>query len=218
MSDLAGSRQRLQPVLELATAIAVESIPAAVGAGISLIADDGTKTSAASTHPLVSAADDRQYELGEGPCLTSWADKVMVRIDNQEEDSRWPSWAAAARGLHLRSVLSTPLHTPARTAGAMKVYSDQPYAFDSAAEQLLVRLAEQAAMMVDCLLTLEQAERLGDAARADLRGERLISMAEGVLVERDGLSPEAAIAKLTDDARRSGRTLADHAAAVISPK
>ncbi|CAA9414568.1 MAG: hypothetical protein AVDCRST_MAG75-3010 [uncultured Propionibacteriaceae bacterium] len=215
VSDLAGSRQRLQPVLDLATVIAAESIPTAAGAGISLIDENGTKTSTASTHPLVAVADDRQYELGEGPCLTSWAENAVVRIDDLDADGRWPRWADAARALHLRSVLSAPVVTPHRTAGALKVYSDQPYAFDRAVEHLLLRFAEQSGILVGALQSLQSAEVYSETIKAGLRSRQLIAAAQGVLVERHQLTPEQAFLRLTEDARRNGHTVADEAATLL---
>jgi GAF domain-containing protein len=215
-SDLLRTRRALQPILDLTTSIAADSIFTASGAGLSLIAEDGTKSSMSSTHPLVAAADDRQYEFGEGPCLTSWADNVVVRIDDLNLDTRWPRWNRAARELHLRSVLSTPVYTGSRIAGAMKLYSDRPRAFDRAAENLLLRFAEQAGILVDNLQTLSAAEESSAAIRNRLQSRQLIAVAQGVLVERHEISTGDAFLRLSDAARRSGRTVAEEAADVMA--
>src|SRR4051794_10135350 len=86
--DLVGVRRSLQSVLGLATSIAGSSIAAATGAGISII-EDSSRTSAASTNALVELADEKQYELGEGPCLTSWRDGVLIRMDDLEQETRF---------------------------------------------------------------------------------------------------------------------------------
>src|SRR3954449_2420866 len=111
--DLAATRRALQPVLDLATSIAASSLPGAAGAGISLI-EDGTRVSTASTNALVSLADERQYELGEGPCLTAWATTTLVRIDDLDRDERWPHWAEAAPAPHPPAPVRTPLAGTAR--------------------------------------------------------------------------------------------------------
>jgi GAF domain-containing protein len=214
-ADLARTRRALQPVLDLATSIAATSIPAAAGAGISLI-EEGVRVSTASTNALVSLADERQYELGEGPCLTSWADSVLVRIDDLDRDERWPRWAEAARALHLRSVLSTPVVGTARNLGAIKVYSEKPAAFGRAAEDLLLRLADQAAILLENLQSLTAAEQSSTAVMAALEVRQQVALAQGVLVGRHGLTPEQAFLRLSEDAARHDRTVAEEAADLVS--
>jgi GAF domain-containing protein len=213
--DLARTRRALQPVLDLATTIAATSIPAATGAGISLI-EEGVRVSTASTNALVSLADERQYELGEGPCLTSWADSVLIRIDDLNRDERWPRWAEAARALHLRSVLSTPVIGTVRNLGAIKIYSEQPTAFDRAAEDLLLRLADQSAILLENLQSLSAAEQSSTAVMAALEVRQQVALAQGVLMGRHGLTQEQSFLRLSEDATRHKQTVAEEAAALVS--
>jgi GAF domain-containing protein len=213
--DLAATRRSLQPVLDLATSIAASSLPGAAGAGISLI-EDGARVSTASTNALVSLADERQYELGEGPCLTAWATTTLVRIDDLDRDERWPHWAEAARALHLRSVLSTAVIGTARNLGAIKVYSERPHAFDRAAEDLLLRLADQSAILLENLQTLTDAERSSAAVMAALEARQEVVLAQGVLMGRQGLSRQQAFLQLSQDAARHGRTVAEEAAELVT--
>jgi len=213
--DLARVRQALQPVLALATSIAASAIGAATGAGISLI-QDSSRTSTASTNALVELADERQYELGEGPCLTSWRDSVLIRMDDLEHETRFPAWTAAARALHLRSVLSTPLRGVHRNLGAIKVYSEQPYAFGRADEDLLLRLAEQASLLLENLEVLAEAEQTSAAVTAALQVRQQVALAQGILVERHGVTPEQAFLQLAEEAARRGRSAAEQAAELIA--
>jgi GAF domain-containing protein len=215
--DLAGVRQSLQPVLDLATTIAMTSIPGATGAGLSLITD-GTRTSTASTNALVELADEQQYRLGEGPCLTSWADGILVRMDDLEHETRFPAWTAAARALHLRSVLSTPLRGTRGSLGAIKVYSERPGAFDRAAEDLLLRLSDQSALLLENIQQLADVEQSSAAVMAALQMRQQVALAQGVLVGRRGITPEQAFLQLTEDAARAGWTVAEEAADVISSR
>ena len=213
--DLAATRRALQPVLDLATALAASAIPGAAGAGISLI-EDNVPVSTASTNALVTLADERQYELREGPCLTSWASSVLVRIDDLEHDDRWPQWAQAARRLHLRSVLSTPVRGTGRNLGAIKVYSERPAAFDRAAEDLLLRLADQAGILLENLQTLTAVERSSASVMAALATRQQIALAQGVLMGRHRLTAEQAFLLLVEDAAAHGRTVAEEAADLVS--
>jgi GAF domain-containing protein len=213
--DLAGVRRSLEPVLALATSIAASSVVAATGAGISLI-EDSSRTSTASTNALVELADQRQYDLDEGPCLTSWRDSVLVRMDDLEHETRFPAWTAAVRELHLRSVLSTPLRGTQRNLGAIKVYSEQPHAFDRADEDLLLRIAEQASLLLENLEVLAEVEQSSVAVRSALQVRQQVAVAQGILVERLGITPERAFLELAEEAVRRGRTVGEHAVDVIA--
>jgi GAF domain-containing protein len=216
MADPEGARRRLQPVLDLTTSLAAASIAGASGAGVSLIDEAGAKTSTASTHPLVAAADDQQYEIGEGPCLTAWADSVLVRVDDLIADPRWPQWREAARTLHLRSVLSAPIVTPTRTVGALKVYSDEPNVFDRVAEHLLLQLAQQAALLIDNVQSLTAAKDFSETIKEGLRTRQTIAVAAGVLMERHQINKEQAFLQLRDSALRNNRTVVDEAAEILA--
>lgn len=157
-------------------------------------------------------------ELAEGPCLTAWAGSVLTRIDDLEVDERWPRWAEAARGLHLRSVLSTPVVGTVRNLGAIKVYSERPTAFDRAAEDLLLRLADQAAILLENLQSLSEAEQSSTAVMAALEVRQQVAMAQGVLMGRHGLTQEQAFLRLSEDAARHRQTVAEEAADLVGTR
>ena len=70
--------------------MATEAIPGAVGAGVTLVDDRGGKTTSGASDPVVEKADSMQYELDEGPCLSAWAQRALVRVDEIGSDGRWP--------------------------------------------------------------------------------------------------------------------------------
>src|SRR4051812_7346582 len=125
------------------------SVPGGEGVGISLLDTPAAGTSVAVTSRLVVAADQAQYRLDEGPCLTAWAGRRAVRVDDLRGDRRWPRWAAAALSLSIRSVLSSPLLTAGGQAfGSVKLYSLSAGVFGDRAERLLGEVADTAALLV----------------------------------------------------------------------
>lgn len=215
--DLTAARRSLHPVLDLVTTIAAQTLTGAVGAGISLV-EQGARISTAGTTALVGLADDQQYQLGEGPCLTAWAGSGLVRVNDLETEERWPRWRRAARELGLRSVLSTAVPGTGRDLGAIKVYGEQPRVFDRSAEQLLRRLAEQAGLLLENLQALAAAEQSSGAVRAALEARQQVARAQGVLMGRHGLGPESAFLRLTRDAARHRRSVADEASALVDDR
>jgi GAF domain-containing protein len=215
MSGLLLAEEAVQTALELVTALAVETIDAASGAGVTLIDPQGVKVTAAATSDRVGRADDLQYQLEEGPCLSAVAQLELIRVDDLERDERWPRWRAAALPLGVRSSLSAPLISQGRALGAVKVYGDQPGTFSSAHESLLRRFADQAAILLAEVSSLDRAERLSESLQNALRTRNLIALASGILMERRGLTEEQAFLQLVESARREQRELVDEATAVI---
>jgi GAF domain-containing protein len=209
------SAQTVVAALQELTALAVRSIDAATGAGVSLIDERGRRTSTGATSESVLAADDAQYRLDQGPCLTAWAERRAVRVDDTATDRRWPAWAAAAHGLDVVSVLSTPLLAGGRVLGAVKVYSAERSAFDAGTEELVRAFADTAALLLDAVGSLDNERRLSAALQEAMRERDTVLLARGILMQRDGLSEEAAAAWLVKEATASGRPLPLVAAAVV---
>jgi GAF domain-containing protein len=182
---------------------------------VTLVDGRGRKTTSAATDPVVGAADSRQYELDQGPCLSAWRDRAVYRIDDMDADRRWPDWARAAAQLGLRSSVSAPLVAGAESLGAIKVYSGEPLAYDLRTERLLTMFAAQAAVLLANVQSLENAQRLSDSLKAALRGRDVIAMGKGVVIGQDGVDEGRAFAVLVDRARRENRMLRDVAADLL---
>lgn len=188
---------------------AQQMIPAAAGAGVSLLDEAGTRISTAATDPAVEAADAAQYELGAGPCLSAWATQEPQRITDTTTEIRWAAWEAAASAAGIRSVLSTPLVHRGQALGALKVYATTPAAFGPDEERLLGLFAEAAATLLGAAQPVETPTRLNAALRTALATRETVGLATGVLMARDHLRPEAARTALLETARAQGRRVAE---------
>jgi GAF domain-containing protein len=214
MSGLLMSEETTSTAVKLVTALATEAIPGAVGAGVTLVDDRGGKTTSGASDPVVEKADSMQYELDEGPCLAAWAQRALVRVDEIGSDGRWPRWSRAVEPLGLRAALSAPLVAGDRSLGAIKVYAQQPRAFDRHAEHLLVMFAAQAAILLANVQSMESARRLSDGLKDALRSRDVIATAKGIVMAREGIAEELALAVLVASAQREHKTLRDTAHAL----
>jgi GAF domain-containing protein len=215
MSPMLLSVDSVLATVEVLTSLARETIAAATGAGISLIDDDGLRTSKGATSRVVLEADDLQYQLDEGPCLTSWAERRPVIVQNIATDPHWPRWSAAAAPLHLMSSLSVPLVAGERSLGAVKVYSELPAAFDARASQILQGFAGTAALLLGSAASRDNARQLSEDLRSALRARDRVQLAKGVVMHRDGLSEDSAFQVLVGQARVANRELRDVAEQVL---
>jgi GAF domain-containing protein len=215
MSGLLLSRETVDTVLGLITSLAVETVPGADGAGLTLVDEWGRRKSSAATDPLVERADAQQYELDEGPCLASAALRQVVRVDDLTEDRRWPRWAEQATLLGLRATLSAPLVLGDLSQGALKVYATTPHAFDRHAEQVLTLFAAQAAIAVANVQSHERAERLSERLRQAVHGRDVVNTAKGVLMARHGVDEETAFGMLLGRSRQDAQALHEAARTVV---
>ena len=187
--------------------VARDLIPLAVGAGISLVDENGACTTVAATDPAVTEADALQFELGAGPCLRAWDTVSPQYVPDTTTDSRWPAWGRAVAEAGIRSVLSVPLVIEGQEIGALQVYAAEPHAFTDHEEHLLSLLADPVAVLLGADRTRRHDDTLLEAVADRDRIERAV----GVLMERLSLSEDNARTSLLDTARDQGETLAQTA-------
>jgi GAF domain-containing protein len=224
MSGLAALTSGALPLRELLTRVAryaVRSIPGADGAGLTLIEDDRTDTIVA-TADFVTAVDDVQYGLGEGPCIMAAREGRTVMSGSLEDEARWGTFGGQVAAMGVHSVVSLPLRLGDEVVGAMNVYAYAHDAFDERAAELGEAFAVPAAIAVQHAHVLEQTRRLAEQLQASLDARMLVERAIGVLIGRysidavearrrlvaqgdDGGEPLAVVARaLLDDAVRRG--------------
>ncbi|TKJ29880.1 hypothetical protein A6V29_19175 [Blastococcus sp. CCUG 61487] len=206
MAGLVLSRETVDSALRLVTTLAEVTVAGTIGAGVTLVDDHG-KRSRASSNQAVEEADGLQYELDEGPCLTAWRSRQLVRIDDTTTDTRWPAWSTAVTAVGVRSVLSAALVAGDEAIGAIKVYSDRPDNYDAHAERVMSLFAQQAAILLANTQSLQQARRLSRQLTDALGSRDAISQATGVLMTRGAGDRHAAFTLLADIAARSGQTI-----------
>lgn len=192
-----------------------DSIPNAAGAGASIINPCGRNESTGATDTVVLRADKLQYKLGEGPCLSAWAEQRPIIIQDTQEEIRWPRWTAAVADLPLRSVLSAPLTTGGREIGALKVYSPLPLAFDDNSVFLIERLASPAAVLLRHIRDGEAAQRMSEELAEAVAYRDLISKVQGILIERMNLNSQEALEVLLARSRGESTPLHDVARDIL---
>jgi transcriptional regulator with GAF, ATPase, and Fis domain len=215
MSGLLMSEETVETALGLLSSVAQETVPGSSGAGVSII-DQHQRRSSGATDGRVRQADNLQYELGEGPCLTATIERRLVRMDDLATDRRWPRWSSAARSLGLHAAMSAPLVAGERAFGAIKVYADRPAVFDTRSEELLGLFAAQAAILVAGVQPWDRGKRLSQDMRDAFRSRDVVNMAKGVLMGRNGVDEDGAIAMLLARSEQDGCTVADAAEALVA--
>jgi GAF domain-containing protein len=202
--------QTLDRVVRLACAI----VPGCGAASITMWRDDRPYT-AVSTAGLAQAADDAQYETGEGPCLAASRDGEVHAVPDIATDARWPAFAERAAERGARASLSVPLAVRGEPFGALNMYSDQPDGLRDGRD-LGMLCGAQAAVTIANARAYEQARALGVRLRETLDERAVVDRATGVLMARHRVGAVVAAALLEQMAERDGVPLTDVAARVAN--
>nr|KEP24727.1 hypothetical protein DA06_07045 [Georgenia sp. SUBG003] len=215
MSGLLPTVHTLRTAMELVTSLAAEVLPGTAGAGISLMDARGRRATAAATDVVVERADALQYDLGEGPCLTAWEQHSTVRMDDVALEDRWPRWTAAVAGTGLTSCVSTALVAGDTGLGAIKVYSAEPENFGPGSEYVMQMFAAQAATLVGEARGAERAREVSDDLRAMVRQRDVVSLAKGILMDRERVGEEDAFVMLIASAQDRRVSVHEAAEAIV---
>lgn len=162
----------------------------------------------ATTDALAREVDDLQFELDEGPCLTVVQDQEFAIVRDTATEDRWPRWTGAARergvgsSLSLRLALDAPLHA------CLNIYARDVDAFDSDAVDRSIVYARLASVAI------VQAREVS-GLRSALHNRLVIGAAQGILMERYGLSLNRSFEVLRRQSNETNTKLHDVAQSVV---
>lgn len=193
LASAARLAERLEPgdldsTLEQITAAAVELIPDAAFASITVRHGDRLETVNA-TDECVMAVDATQYALQEGPCYEAATDVPQVTAPDLPNDSRFPRYGpkAADAGIYAQAAFRL-FERNGGVQGALNLYSTKPGAF-AGIEDTAALFRSQAAVAI------AYAHEVTNLTEA-LETRATIGQAMGIVMERYHLSDERAFAFL----------------------
>lgn len=163
---------------------------------------------AATTDALASRVDDLQFDLGEGPCLTVLDDHEIASVPDTATEVRWPRWTDAARAEGVRSSLSVRLAVDSPYFACLNMYSRELDGFDTDAIDRSIVYARLASVAL-----LQAREITG--LRSALQNRLIIGAAQGILMERYGLSLNRAFEVLRRRSNETNTKLRDMAQGVV---
>ena len=188
LSELARSMQDetgLENTLAAIVHAAAETVPGADEASITAVTGRREVRTVAASGELAVAADQAQYETGQGPCLSSLYEHQTERLSDMRDCPRWPDFAARASKLGMGSMLAAQLYVQGDNLGALNLHSRQPDAFSDESEQVALMFAGHAAVAFAGAQAQEHMEAA--VSRRDVIGQ-----AKGILIERYKISGQEA--------------------------
>ena len=209
------STATVDAALRLVTALAETTVENADGVSVTLERHGRVMTVAASDD-AVKVMDHHQYDTGEGPCLAAKAEGRWFYIESLADEKRWPQFVPLALQQGIQSILSSPLMTKQLPQGALNIYSSTEHAFGTRQQELAALFAEQASEILTTAEPDESAAQVDQRLARALAAREVIHRAQGVLMERNGMTVEAANRALHRAARAAGGKVADYANEVVS--
>lgn len=214
MSRLLLSESDLQASVDLMSSLAKAALEGSTGAGVT-VTESVDEVVAGYTDSTIRKADDIQVQLDEGPCLSARKRNIICRIDDMNDDTRWPRWTHAAARLGIASSLSVPLVVGDVPVGTIKTYSKHPGTYDDRHARLLGVFADQAAFVVANVLSFAKARELSGQLNEAMKSRERIGEAMGILMEREGIGEESAFKRLKQMSQDRNVKLRDVAREVV---
>jgi transcriptional regulator with GAF, ATPase, and Fis domain len=194
-------RRGVRRTLRRSVAGAVDLVHGCDDACVSLVHASGRINTPAATSATARRGDELQYEVHEGPCLDAIWHHETVRSDDLSTETRWPTWGPVAAGqLGIRSMLCFQLFTGSDSLGALNLYARSRNAFDATGTDVGWALAAHVAV------ALAGEQELTDVHHA-AANRVIIGQAQGVLMERYGVSADEAFEFLRRAAQDSSDSL-----------
>lgn len=195
--------------------LGVESMEGWDAAGVSL-GNKGRVETFGATEEAVDRIDQVQYDdPHHGPCVDSLLTGKRLYMPDAASEQRWPRFAQAAQKEGIEAVFSIPLKD-GEPFGALNFYSRRKDPLqDGQAQDAELFAAEAAAVLMNARAQGSQ-EALIEQLNEGLQTRTLIGQATGILMAQEGLSSDAAFAKLVHISQTSNIKLRDIAKRYVS--
>jgi anti-anti-sigma factor len=196
--------------LRLVVELARSAVSGADGVSISLLRN-GRLSTVAATDRTILAMDAEQYATGEGPCVDASIQGHWFHAQSMETETRWSAFTPKARALGIKAIMSSPLTALDQPVGALNIYSRNASTFEIRDQEAAGVFARQASMILSDARANVSDVQMAVRFQEALRSREVISLAKGVLMEREGIDEDAAFTALLLTSRSKGMAMRDRA-------
>jgi GAF domain-containing protein len=175
----------------------------------------GHPRSVVFTGPLAVQLDERQYELGFGPCLDAAKTGQTLVVDTDDANTPYSEFARIAARAGVRHVVSTGMPLAQRSIGGMNIYQTAEGAFSPAFLEHAEVFANYAAVAVNNIASYADATNQAAHLRTAMQSRAVIEQAKGILMARDRCSPDEAFELLKRISQHRNAKLRDIAQTIV---
>jgi transcriptional regulator with GAF, ATPase, and Fis domain len=200
--------------LALVVELARSCVRGADGVSVSLLRHGRLSTVAASDQTILDMDAD-QYATGEGPCVDASRQGHWFHAESLATESRWPTFTPQARSLGINAILSSPLKAFDQPVGALNIYSRTASTFDVKAQETAAVFAQKASVILSDAEAGVNDTDMAVRFQVALRSREVISLAKGVIMEREGIDEDKAFTALLRLSLYNGVTLRERAEQMV---
>lgn len=158
-----------------------------------------------------------ELQRDEGPCLDCFATgRPIANVDLAGAESRWPTFAEAARGVGYRISHALPMRLRGQVVGALNLFSVAPRPLSDDHLAVVQGLADVATIGLLNERAIRDQVLLSEQLQTALHSRIVIEQAKGILSAQGGTDVAEAFRLMRTRARRSGDPLTAVAEAVIA--
>jgi len=190
--DTGPPEQSLRRVAELAK----QSLGGVEDVSLTMI-EDGRPRTVVFTGPLAVDLDERQYELGFGPCVDAARTGQTIIIDHDRDDTPYRDWARIARRAGVRHTVSVGLPLAQRSIGGLNIYKTAEGPVPAGFREHAQMFARYAAVAVINVTSYAKAADEAAGLRIAMQSRAVIEQAKGIVMARNRCTPDEAFNLLT---------------------
>lgn len=213
---VAFARETVRSTTTSLCAVCVELL-SVTGAGITIMGGDQAGPICVSD-PSVSALEDLQYGIGQGPCRDAFRSGISVHAPRLDDIawSRWPSFVDLARISGFGAVFAYPLSAEGANVGVLTLYQRLEGSLSEAQNNDSVALAE---VLTETVLSLQDEAPAGTLAAGldeavEYRAE--IYQASGMVAVQLSISATDALLRIRAHAFANDQSVAETAAQIVN--
>ena len=216
LSKIMLGTEPLNPTLQRIAQLAKDTIAAVDEASVTLMENDKAST-VVFTGPLAVHLDERQYEVGFGPCLDAAVSGQTITVNNHHPDSSpYPEFSRAALRAGMSHTVSVGLPVAQRVIGGLNLYGSAEPPFDDSAVALAETYASYAAVAVANAALYSSTADLARHMQAAMQSRASIEQAKGIIMAQQRCTPEEAFAVLVRTSQHRNTKLRDLAQSIIN--
>lgn len=221
-ADLAGLRNALlktdslERFLRELAVLSTKMVSDGLSCGMALQHHGRPAMITACSDSLASAADELQYQTGDGPCLYAMRHARPVLIDDTAAHHQWTRFCAQAAAAGIRSCYALPLITEGEPLGALILYSRKSFAFGPTETGQADTFAGHACGALTLALRMSSYTDLNDQLKLSIASRAIIDQAAGVIMATEHCSQDRAFALLRSVSQNTNVKLRDLAADIVT--
>ena len=181
----------------------------ASGAGLMLLDESSALCSVAATDAPGRRLEERQEQVGHGPCVDAVVLDQVTETSDLAEEARWPELIPELPDAGVRAVLGVPVRLNGVAVGALNVYRRQPHTWDKTEIAALTSYGGLIEGVLRTALQAHQRTQLAEQLQHALDNRVVIERAVGVIMARERTDPVTAFNQLRKRARSSERRIVD---------